>query len=237
MAGLENLLKYKDKVSLRNPKTGKTIKTVWVRILGDDDLKEAFKYARIASAEKRAQLRDKDSDIYKDEISDLSQQPRENLEELILASRENAFANEAPVIIEREELPEIEQIAVQPDAPTLEEQERLDTEVNTQQEKFKKAIEEYIQTKLNEVKAELKDASMEKIVELAIVDYTNVQALQAFLDELNQQKGFRGTYTDEACTNRGFDTIEDFKNAHGSIKVQLIEAYNNLDMGSDDIKN
>lgn len=238
MATLDDLLKYKDKVVLKHPKTGKDLKAVWVRILGDEDLKEAFRYARIVSAEKRKGLRDKSSDVYRDEIeSILNESSREDQITLILASKENEFANNAPIVVPREDLPKIEEIAVEPDAPTLEEQERLDATEEEQTKKFQDAIEDYIKTKINEVKVSLEEMSDDTVRDLAAIEYTNVQALQAFLEELNDQKAFRGTYSDEACTERGFSSLEAFKNADSSIKTQLITAYNNLEINGDDLKN
>lgn len=238
MGSLGNLLRYKQKVALKNPRTGKTVKSVWVRVLGDAELKEAFKYCRIASAKLREELRDKNSSVYQDQIlSVLKEQTRADHIGLILASKENEFANNAPIVVAREDAPKIEEVAVQPDAPTLEEQERLDAAEEGQNKTYLKAVEEYIQTKLNEVKASLEELSDEKVFELATVEYANIQTLQTFLEELNEQKAFRGTYLDEACTKRGYDDIEEFKNADGRIKTQLINAYNELEMSNDEIKN
>lgn len=238
MAQLDDLLKYKKKVTLKNQRTGKDLKTVWVRILGDDDMKEAFQQARIASAAKRKELRDTDSPAYQDEIIGvLKETPRDQQEELILASKENEFANNAPIVVPREDAPKIEEIAVEPDAPTLEEQERLDDTEKEQNEKFRKAIDEYIETKLNEVRAGFADLTDDRIFELATVEYINIQSLQAFLDEINQQKAFRGTYMDEDCKERGYSSMDSFRNADSQIKAQLIVAYSELEVGADDLKN
>lgn len=237
MASLDDLLKYKEKVVLKNPRTGKNLKTVWVRVLGDDDLKESFRLARIVSAAKRAALRNPESDVYKDEILALREESRENLEQWILTSRENIFSNEAPVVVVREDLPDIETIAAQPDAPTLEEQERLDEETNKVNDKFREAVEDYIKTKLEEVKAELAALSQEELIEKATEEYINIQSLQAFLEEVTQQQAYRGTYIDEECKTRGFSSFDAFKNSATSIKQQLIDAYRSLEIGNDEIKN
>ncbi len=237
MAGLEDLLRYKQKVELKNPRTNKTVKTVWIRILGDEDLRDAFKFSRIMSSEKRAKLRDKDSDTYKDEIRTLMDSTRAEKMELIVASKENQYANEAPIIVVREELPKIEEIAVQPDAPTLEEQERFDAAEEEDNNKYLKAIEDYIQTKVNELKASLEELTDDRLNEIAEAEFINIQSLQAFLEELNQQKAYRATYMDEACTKRGFDSIDKFKNADSNIKSQLIVAYSELEVNPDEVKN
>ena len=237
MAQLDDLLKYKKKVILKNPR-GEDIKAVWIRVLGDDDLKAAFQASRVASAEKRKQLRDKNSVAYKDEIvATLKEGERDSWEQIILASKENEFVNNAPIVVPREDAPKMEEIAVQPDAPTLEEQERLDAAEKEQDDKFRQALEEYIQTKLAELKAHMDELTDERVFEMATIEYVNIQALQAFLEELQDQKGFLGTYMDEACTERGYSTIAAYKNADGRIKAQIAEAYSGLELGTDDLKN
>jgi hypothetical protein len=238
MATIDDLLKYKKKVLLRDQRSGKDLKAVWLRVLGDKDLQDAFKFSRIASANKRKELRDKENSAYQDEIiGTLEEAGRESWEELILASKENEFANTAPIITPREDEVKIEEIAVEPDAPTLEEQERLDATEAEQDDKFRAALEEYIQTKLNEVKADLKDLTDEKVFELAAVEYVNVQSLQEFMNELNNQKVYRATYSDDKCTERAFSSIDAYRNSHGAIKAQLIGEYLSLEMGADDVKN
>ncbi len=237
VATLDDLFKYKQEVPIVNPKTGKVSKKVWVRILGDEDLRDAFKFSRIASAEVRARLRDKTSDAYKDEIGALGEQPRENWEAIILAYRENTFSNEAPTVVVREDLPELEEMSVKPDAPSLEEQERYDRAIEEQNEQFKKAIEDYVQTKLAETQEELSKMSDEKVLEAASREYSNIESLRTFMEELGIQQGYRGCYTDEACKNRAFSSIEAFRNAHTSVKAQIIEAYKSLELDNDDIKN
>lgn len=236
MGKLADLLRYKEKVELVNPKNGEKIKTAWVRLLGDEDLQEAFKFARIVSAEKRASLRDENSDDYKNAAIQLAEQPREVLESLILASKENKFANDASAIVVREDLPEIESIASLPDAPTLEEQEIHDKEINAVNDKYVKAIEDFIETKMNEVRAEIKDYTDEQVLNQAQIDLSLIQPLQDFVAEMNAQKVYRGTYMDEACKTRGFDNVEEYKNADASIKEQLVAAYNSLEISSEDLK-
>src|ERR1044071_7065716 len=99
MATLDELFKYKEKVDIVHPKSGKVKASVWVRVLGDEDLKEAFRVSRIVSSQKRARLRDESSDEYKDEILTLAENTREDLEALVIAARENDIVNQAPVIV------------------------------------------------------------------------------------------------------------------------------------------
>jgi len=240
---LSDLLKFKKEISIfdpaankEDPKT-KPIAKVWVRLLGDEDLKEAYKYARIASSEKRTQLRNKESDDYKDAIAQLYDVPKENLIFLMKASRESTYSNEASIIVERPDLPKIEEIAQIPDAPTLEEQEVLDKTEKDIEDKYAAALKDYVDTKLTELEAELNEMSDIDLFDIVSNELINIQAMEAFSLELKDQKGYRGTYEDETCKERAFSSIDDFKNTLSLIKSQVIEGYESLEITGDELKN
>jgi hypothetical protein len=235
--GLSNLFKFKDELTIINPKTGKPTKNkVWIRLLGDDDIKKAYEASRVASAEKRAALRNLESDERKAVLAQLSDLSQESLKELIIAEAENGFISQAPVVVERQNLPEIEEVAAEPDAPTLEEQEILDRQTADQDKEFLDSITEYVETKKRELEVELSELTDEQIFERATKTIENIQPLQAFAEELADQKGFRGTYLDKECKIKGFKDLQDFKDSHTAVKQQIIAKYESLEMGNDDIK-
>lgn len=238
MGSLSNLFKYKKQIDIKDiDDPEKVVQKAWIRILGDEDLKDAYRFARIVSSERRMALRDEKSSEYRDETAQLDDAPLEGLISVILAANESMFANEATAVVEREDLPKIEELATQPDAPTLEEQERLDTLIREQEEKYKTALEDYVNTKLAEIGESLTKMERSEVVKMAKKDLSNIQALDAFVTELNDQKGYRGTYDDEECKIRSFDSIDDFKSAHTLLKSQIIQAYNDFEIGNDDVKN
>lgn len=233
---LTELLKYKAEVTLKD-KNSEDLAKVWVRLLGDEDLKEAFKFSRIASNKKRVSLSNPESSDRQDTVAQLAEQPLADLIDIIVAARENEFGAEAAVTVDREDLPEIASVAKRPDAPTLVEQEKLDQLIEEQEAAYQKALEEYIQTRITELRAEMTEKPFDEVVELASESLINIEALQRFLEELNDQKIFRGTFSDKDCTERAFENIEEAKDAHPLIKTQLLEAYNALEISGDDIKN
>lgn len=238
MGSLSNLFKYKKQIDIMdidNPE--KVAQKVWIRLLGDEDLKESYRWARIVSAHKRKVLRDETSVEYLDETAQLEGAEVETLIAIILAANENVFETEAQAVVERKDLPKIEEIAVQPDAPQLEEQERLDQMIEEIEKEYEQSLKDYVETKLNESRAALKEMPYDDVVKLAKKDLSNIQALDAFVTELNEQKAYRGTYDDEACKVRSFDSIEDFKSANSLLKAQVIEEYGKLEVRGDDIKN
>jgi hypothetical protein len=234
--GLSDLFRFKKEVSIKNPKTGKVKTKVWVRLMGDEDLKEAYKAARVVSAIKRTALQDDESADSREGVTQLTELSQADLKELILAEAENRFITEAPVIVDRENLPEIEEVAALPDAPTLEEQEVLDKKVVDQDKVFLDSLNDYVETKKRELAVELDAFSEEELFSRAKKTLQNVQPLQAFAEELNNQKGFRATFTDKDCKVRGFSDVDDFRNSNSSLKQQIIEAYDELDLSSEDLK-
>lgn len=236
MVSLADLLRYKDEIEIKHPKTQKVLATVWIRILGDEDIKEAYKYARIASSAKRKALRDSSTLDYKDDVLSLEEQEDVYLKDLIIAQAENDFIRESAVAVSREELPKLEEVAIEPDAPSLEEQETLDTKTEEVEVDYRKKIDEYVASKVKELKAELDSMSHEDLVKKAQSAIVNVESLRAFMLELRDQKGFRGTYEDKACKKRAFSSLDDFKTTHTSIKEQILNKYQELEIDADDLK-
>lgn len=237
MASIGDLLKYKTEVKLVHPQTKKVLQTVWVKIMGDEAVKEAYKFGRIASSKMRKELQDTSSSDYELHIKSLEEQEDTDLYDLIVAAKVNEFSQQSVAVIARDELPKIEEIAVEPDAPTLPEQEELDREEEKVSEEFLRKINEYVNARKEELEATLKKTSRKKILEMAQEEMKNVVPMQVFMAELENQKGYRGTFTDKECKTKAFSSIEDFTDAHADIKTQILEAYHKLEMGPDDIKN
>lgn len=233
---IKDLFTYKKEVSLKNREDEEVAKC-YIRLLGEGDLNKAFKMARIESTRKRDAYRDHTTEDFKDEIAPISDLSREELTTIILGARKNRFQSQAFVKVDREELPKIEEISQEPDAPELEEQETLDKKIQEQQAQYEKKIEEYVNTRVRETEDQLKDKSDEEILKEAQLEMSNILPLQAFYVALNAYKAYLGSYEDKNCTKRIFSSIEDYDNADALLKNQLVEAYTALELGADDIKN
>lgn len=237
LVSIVDLLRYKKEVTLLDPRTREPIgQKLWVRIMGDEDIKEAFKYARLKSSEMRKKLKDHNSIEYKLQVEDLEEQDDKDLYDLIVASRVNNYTRESIAVIVREELPKIAEVAVEPDAPSLSELEKFDEAEESVEDHYMKAIEKYVNERREVLEAELKGASHDKLVELASVEMQDLYPQQAFTQALDDQKGFRGTYTDEKCKVRAFTDLDEYGNMHSAIKSQLVAAYDELELTSDQVK-
>lgn len=236
MVSIQDLLRYKDKVELKGEKDN-VLMTVWVRVLGDWDLDQAYKHARTTSARKREILRDETSLDFQDEVLPTLNFSREDKIEMIQRARANQYQTEAFAKVIRGEKPTIEEIAVEPDAPTLEEQEKLDKAIAEVEEKYDQDLENYVKERVEASLGELNEMSDDDLTSTVKENVCSVIPFTAFVNELNAQKIIRGTYYDEACTKPAFKTMDEFKNIHSWIKQQLIEAIAKLEIAPHEIKN
>lgn len=236
MVSLKDLLKFKSKVEIKGP-DGSVLKVVWLKILGDEDLSNAYRLARIASSDKRKKLRNPETPEYKDEIEVISELQRSDLEIIIRQSAQNRYQTESFVKINRDELPTIESVAIEPDAPSLEEQEKLDALLVAEESDYQKRLDEYVEERMTVLNSTLADKTDAEVLAMAKEEMVNVLPLQNFVSELTAQKIYRGTFQDANCSKREFDSVDDFKQAHPFIKEQLLTEYSKLEIAPDEIKN
>lgn len=244
MGSISQLLRWKKSVILRN-ETGSPIidsethkpTVVWVRIITDKDLEDAFKKARIASAKMRVDLTNPETDEYKALIAPFDDADRQACYDMSLAGMGANWLGEALSNVVRPELPKIKEVASDPDAPTLEDQEKLDALIAKTEKEYQKALEEFIETKQTEARAILDDLTDEELREQAKLSVIVTLPLETFLAELQIEKIWRAVYSDEACTERGFTDAEDFRATVTVIRDQLAVVYDELERGHSDLKN
>lgn len=211
--------------------------TIYMRVVGDQDLQEAFKLARVRSADKRRQLRDETSVEFKDQVLPIREASREDCIELIKVARSQDFNSEAFANTERPEEVTLEEIAVDPDAPTLEEQEKLDAANEAVQKEYEEAIKSYIETKLNQIDAEFAKVPLKELRGIAELEVSNIVSLELFLSEVLDQKIVAACYLDKTFKERAFDSVEEYRNSASVIKDQISKGYMNLELGTREIKN
>lgn len=238
-----DLLKFKDVVILKDGKgmpildDKKNPVEVYIKVIGDDDLDKAHRAARLASASIRKILQDKTSDQYKDRVEPIMEAPRQDCIDLIIQYRTANLESEARAAVEREELPTIEEFAVIPDAPTLEEMEELDAAIDAQNTRYAKAIEDYMNSRADVIRAELEEMELKDLQQLAADNVAGIVALAEFFTVLMAEKLTRGSFTDKAYKIKAFDSVDEFLATDSIIKEQLINAYTDIEYGADDVKN
>ena len=243
MGKLVNLLKWNRKFILKDQEGNFLLDdksqpiTIWLRIIGDDDLQDSYREARLRSAAKRTSLRNPESKEYRDEIELISEATVENCVDLIKAARANIFTAEAQSNVARSELPKIEEFATDPDAPSLEEQEKFDKAVRDIEDSYQKALEDYVKSRIETLESELKAMDLETLRTEAKLETSNIMALAVFMEEVQDQKTWRAIYSDKDFKEHEFKNIEEFRSTHGFIKDQLRLAYQELELNPDEVKN
>jgi hypothetical protein len=210
--------------------------TIYLRVIGDDDLDESYRLARIASADKRHALEQKDSIDWKEASQPIMEADEEACKVLIRNAKNNNLEAEARANVPRPDLPELEEFAVDPDAASLEEQEKYQAAIDKTDEEYEKAVQEYIDVRKKVVDAELEGLSLDDLRTKALEEVSTILALGEFYAELFDQKAFRGSYLDKTYKERAFDNMNEFKNTDGGIKQQIIDAYLDLEQNGANAK-
>lgn len=243
MGKLTNLLKWKKAISIKDEK-GLTAKdengnpiVVYMRIIGDKDLEDALLKARYASAVKRINLLNPESEDYTATISLFNEATRDQCIQIIQQGQNTNWTGEALSVVTVPELPQLDEVARDPDAPTLEELEKLDKLIEETNETYRQEINNYIETKSKALLSELENKSDEELIAQAKENIIIISAVEEYLNTLIDEKVWRSVYQDADYTLPEFQTKEEFLNLHVNLKTQLREEYQKLEAGFDDIKN
>lgn len=243
MGKLTHLLKWKKAVIIKDDnglvakdENGNPV-TVYMRVIGDKDLEDASLIARYTSSMKRAALADPDTRDYQTAVEIFNSANREQAIEMIVQGRAANWTGQALSDVVVPDLPKIEDIAQDPDAPTLVELEKLDKAIEKINDEYKKEVDDYVKSREIVLRAELDEKSLEELIELAKEEVIVVLSIQTYLDTLINEKVWRSVYQDDAYTIPEFKNLDEFENLHISVKRQLIEEYRDLEAGFDDIKN
>src|SRR5512139_1555388 len=166
MGKLTNLLKWKKTISRKDEKgflvrneNNEPVKG-YMRIIGNKDLEDASLAARYASAIKRAELSDKESQAYVTGVAIFEEATKEQCIEMIVQGNSANWAGEAFSSVQMLDLPKLEEVAIDPDAPTLVELEKLDQLINETNASYRKELNEYVTAKEKILRAELESKAL-----------------------------------------------------------------------------
>ena len=211
--------------------------TLWLRIVGDEDLQDSYKVGRVASAKKRKEMRDITSDDYITAIEPMLDAPKEALIEVVRTARTQNLYAEAVSVIERPDELQIEEFAIDPDAPTLEEQEQYDAAVAKQTLDYAKAIGDYQIDRVTTIEKELDLLTREEVLTIAQDEISDIAALTAFFTAMTEYKMSKAVYHDKICREPAFADVREYRQTAPIIRDQLVEAYQKLEAQPDEIKN
>lgn len=206
------------------------ITVVFMRVLGDADINRARVYALRESAVLRRNLRDVNSDDRLAAIKDIEDLEKDDIANYVVlfSTRDISQKMWKDIKIPYPKQPKS-------DAP-LEKLEKYQKEVDEFPEKREKAIREAIEKEITNLKKSLEQRSKEDLykdyVRLLIDELCEQRVLIAF----REYSAYLGCYKDDAFKERFFESFDDFQNLPAPQKVEFIQAYRELELGSEEIK-
>jgi hypothetical protein len=226
---ISTLFKWKTEYTIID-NNNQDVTKVFLRLVGDAELNRSRVYALRKSSELRKKLHDPNSDENIAYIPDIEFIDISNLVEGIILQWTRQYAQEAVKNIKMN-------LPTEPDSSaTLEQQEEYQKQVDEWPNKRETVIREYIEKKMeekrNEVKILPKEVLYNEYFKLLVNNICEDEMLRTYRDMCT----YFGLYKDENCTEKLFQSFEEFNNLSSSIKAQLLGAYMSLEIDGEDLK-
>jgi hypothetical protein len=225
---LSKLLHYGDKFKIVD-RTGETILTAYIRLVGDAELNRARIFALRSSADMRSSLKDKDSDLHKAFIPTDDYSASE-LVDLIVAYSSQNIAKEAikecKIALPKEPSSEAD----------LEEHENYQKLVDDYPTKRLESIQKSVEKKLTELRENLSKKAKKELYEQYEQTLISIICEQEMISKFKEMCTFFGTFRDKNYTKPLFHSFTEFSNALTDIKQQLMDDYTTLDISNDELK-
>lgn len=226
---IQKLFTWKAPLELKNS-DGEVIQTVYQRLIGDSDLYRARTIALRFSREMRRALRNTESDEYFAYIDIFNDYTKEEVVTLTLFDE----LTEIRANVEKDfYFPEPE--ALESDA-TTEEQEEHQEQQDTYEDRRAEALDAKIKEALETRQQQLDSLNEGDLRELFIDNKINALCEQELRLKFLSMCVYLGTYLDEKYTYHLFNSFEEFLNSPDTLKAQLVDGYNNLEVSSISLK-
>lgn len=203
---------------------------VWIRVVGDADLNRARTYAIRCSAEMRKALKDEDNELRYTYIPDYSDLDKTTLIRLVMVASTTKLTREAMAEVD---IPYPKEPQSEDDLEAL---EQFQKEVDEWPEKKNAAIRELLTTYLTELEQRLQSLEIEDLIKehtrLTIADVCENEMIRKFREMCT----FFSLYKDKELKKRLFQSFSEFEDLPEFYKNQFITAYDNIEIGSDELK-
>lgn len=233
MSKLSELFKWKKQVNIED-NNGKILTTIYMRIVGDADYREARTEALGRSRNLRAELRNSKSKDYKANFSSLNSVTKEEMLVAIVMSEIPDYRDECLLTVVEEKIPDLS------DNPSLEEQEEhqeIIDRVETSREEPDKNILKFIENRSEERKVELSKKKVSDLLDTYITAVINLRCNEEFAVVFREYITYKGTYSDDKYKNLACDSFEDFTSSVPYLKNRLMAEYDDLMINGERLKN
>ena len=236
MSKLSKLFKWRKKVEILHG--DKVIATAYIKLIGDNEYGEARNAGLTASKLLRVKLRNPNTEEYKATFTDVDAMDKTELVMNIVFSEMPNFRDEFMATFPEERLPDISEVAEDPDNPTLEEQEKLETKIEESRKARIEEVTKFIEEKGEERRKELiAEESMDVLRDIHKTSMINLKCTEEFSITFREYQVYKATYEDEKYTKMAFKTFDEFKESSPMLKNQLTNAYIELEVSGEDLKN
>ncbi len=209
---------------------GEVEATVYIRLAGDADINRARVFALRKSAELRRKLRDITTDERYAFIQDKDLMSKERLL-MILSGLSIRNITHKCLKEVRTPFPK----EPKSDA-SLEEFEKFQKEVDSYPEKKDKELRKLIEKEITKYKNQLDKQDFDTLYDTYVSELTNEMCEQEMINSFREICTFFGTYKDKGFKERLFEDFDSFANLATDIKQQFLNAYQSLELGTEDLK-
>ena len=233
MKDLATLLRWSKKLDIKD-QGGKTVETVYVRLVGDLDYHEAQQHALIASRRLRKKLKNNTTIEYDSLFLDVDDKVVEDLIFGILMAETGTFRDLAVEDLGEDVLtvPDYSD-----DDPSLEKREdHQEEQEKTAQDKIK-LLRDKMDEKYEARKKELEVKPIDELKSNFIVSTINIKCLEEFSNIFRDYCCFSGTYMDSKFTKKVFNEFDEYQNVATTVKRQILDTYLSLELSGEQLKN
>ncbi len=206
--------------------------TVYVRLIGDEDLNQVRVHAIRESGKLRKNLYNSKWEDREAYLPDISKYKKDKIINIVTSLGLQDMTDRAIKQIDLE-LPRPKDLGSD---PSLEEQEKYQEEVDRWPDLFNKKVSKIVTSFLEKRKKELQKITKKLLLEYyeeALIDASCTERLnRKFIEEST----FLGTYMDENFSIRLFENFEEFLNTPTKLKELLMLNYKSLELSAQDLK-
>ncbi len=221
---LSRLFKWTTSVDINGVK-------LYVRIVADSTIEDARRHALLTARKLRVALRDVSSDEYLISLEPFDYDwNRENLLAYIQISAAKEVMQE---YISSNPKPQLTKLG---DNPTQEDLENLEVDKIERDAEYLKAAQEYVEDWRQRFLADLEKRTDDDLRIIAKKYKTDELANALYEKSFEDYILCNSVYTDTNLKQKAF-TLEEYKELPNEIKQKFYDAYNSINIGSDDLKN
>lgn len=207
------------------------VATVYLRLVGDEDIGKARAYSFRKSAELRGKLKTQGTDEYEAFMNtDVDFQETEALINAVVFLKASELAEQAKNNVV---LPEPNEPKDNANLEQMEEYQRL---IDEYPQKYSDAVQKEMDKVLKkelENHAKLSRVELEKMYKDRIINRLCTEEVNKAFYEMVV---YLATFLDENHTKKAFKTLDAFKNSSPVLKKRLTEEYQSLELGMDFLK-